>query len=209
MTLLREHIYLSWCKQPLQDGKGACQDASGVTRSFLGFSRYPSWIFCLPLCAWRDLHSSSSHWELLTCYISFWLNFFLCGTCCSPTRSEPWRASYKFGKQEVSLPREHREDPQGYTPYAASEYLRSPSKHLRQQPKWLGTTEVSAGKGCNDPLGPTKSWQHFPCNSPKHLAKKSVSYSSILPTKHRVLVKEKTKRHRSPLLTAQMLSEDS
>lgn len=60
-----------------------------------------------------------------------------------------------------------------------------------------------------DPPGPAKPWQHFPYNSPKHLAKKSVSCSRIVSTRHRVLVKENMKRHRSSLLTAQMLSENS
>lgn len=85
------------------------------------------------------------------------VSFFLFGTCCSPIKSEPCRASYAFGEKEVSLRGEQREDPQGYTPCAASEYLHSPSKCPGQQSKWLRTTQVGAGKGCN---AAGSTWAH-------------------------------------------------
>lgn len=85
-----------------------------------------------------------------------------------------------------------------------------PASARDSNPSGSGQHKLVQGRAAMllDPPGPTKSWQHFPYNSSKHLAKKSVSCLRILSTEHQVLVKKDMKRHRPSLLTAQILSEE-
>lgn len=168
--LLRGQTSLSWCKEPLWDGRGACQEVPGVTSSFLGFSRCS---FLPPfVCTESYIAAPATGNSCCTAFLSdSGLSFFLFETCCLPIKFEPWGASYGFGEQEVSLPGEQREDPQGHTPCLASEYLHLSSEGLGHQPKWLWTMQVGVGKDCNTarPPGPRNLGSIFSTTHPSTL----------------------------------------
>lgn len=133
-------ISFSWCKQTLQVGRGACHEASGVTRSFLGFFGALT-EFSAYLCGHEESNIAAAPATGNSCHSTFLsdsgLNFFLFGTAHQlslnpgepPTGLEN-KKSACLGSREI-IPRAT------HTLHTASEYLCSSNK--RQQPKCLRT----------------------------------------------------------------------